>query len=85
MKSYRGKKVKIPDILNLGNRSGQIYALDALPLPPGNEPPVTPLPVTTFWKKAKFLVPAGIRTPDHPVCFVVTIQTWLHWLPTYAE
>lgn len=46
---------------------------------------MTPLPVTTFWKREKFLVPAGIRTPDHPVCYVVIIPTWLPRLPTYAE
>ena len=83
MKSYRGRRVITPLTLNLGTRCGQIYALDALL--PEIEPSMTPLPVTTFWKREKCLFHAGIRTPDHPDCYVVIIPTWLPLLPTYAE
>jgi hypothetical protein len=83
MKSYRGRRDITPHILNLGNRCGQIYALDALF--PEIEPSMTPPPVTTFWKRGKVPVPAGIRAPDHPVCYIVSVPTWLPRLSTYAE
>jgi hypothetical protein len=83
MKSCRWTRVINPHILNLGARCGQIYSLDALL--PGTELSVTSLSVTTFWKSEKFLPPARNRTPVHPDCFVVTIPTWLHRLPTYVE
>ena len=75
IKSYRGNGVITPHILNLSTRCGQIYALDALL--PGNEPSLTPLPITRFWKREKFLVPIGNRIPNHPDCYTVTTPTTL--------
>jgi len=36
-----------------------------------------PGPVSTLWRREKFLVPAGIRTPDFPAFSLVTIPAIL--------
>ena len=35
------------------------------------------VPVLTFWKRGKSLSPAGIPSPNRPVCSLVTVPTTL--------
>ena len=46
--------------------SRQFYRRQTMPVPTEQEAGWAPEPISTIWKRYKFLVPTGIRTLDRP-------------------
>jgi hypothetical protein len=84
MKAYGRSRIIAPLILNFGNTWRSVVTVTIRPLYPGKEPRyllnrrlVGPQRRYEYFRESS-LIPVGIRTPDHPVPSLVTIQTTRH-------